>query len=41
MATPRSYASKRHNILEGLVTALKTIDGSGAFLSNLGEYVHP
>ena len=41
MATPRSYASKRHNILEGLVTALKTIDGSGAFLSNLGENVHP
>ena len=41
MATQRSYASKRHNILEGLVTALKTIDGSGAFLSNLGENVHP
>ena len=41
MATPRSYASKRHNILEGLVTALKTIDGSGAFLSNLGENAHP
>jgi hypothetical protein len=37
----RTYASRRHNILEGLVTALKTIDGSGAFLSNLGENVHP
>ena len=41
MATTRTYASRRHNILEGLVTALKTIDGSGAFLSNLGENVHP
>ena len=41
MATQRTYASRRHNILEGLVTALKTIDGSGAFLSNLGENVHP
>lgn len=41
MANPRSYASKRHNILEGLVTALKSIDGSGAFLTNLGENVHP
>ena len=37
----RTYASRRHNILEGLVTALKTIDGSGAFLSNLGDNVHP
>ena len=41
MATQRTYASRRHNILEGLVTALKTIDGSGAFLSNLGDNVHP
>tara|TARA_X000001382_G_scaffold62413_1_gene43070 strand:+ start:1159 stop:1614 length:456 start_codon:yes stop_codon:yes gene_type:complete len=41
MATQRTYASRRHNILEGLVTALKTIDGSGAFLSNVGENVHP
>ena len=37
----RTYSSRRHNILEGLVTALKTIDGSGAFLSNVGENVHP
>tara|TARA_Y100000114_G_scaffold99511_1_gene92676 strand:+ start:26 stop:481 length:456 start_codon:yes stop_codon:yes gene_type:complete len=41
MATQRTYASRRHNILEGLVTVLKTIDGSGAFLSNVGENVHP
>tara|TARA_Y100001937_G_C6997034_1_gene274686 strand:+ start:274 stop:726 length:453 start_codon:yes stop_codon:yes gene_type:complete len=37
----RTYASRRHNILEGLVTALKTIDGSGAFLTNVGDNVHP
>ena len=41
MANPRTYASRRHNILEALATALKTIDGSGAFLSNVGENVHP
>ena len=41
MATQRTYASRRHYILERLVTALKTIDGSGAYLSNLGENVHP
>ena len=41
MATQRTYASRRHNILEGLVTVLKTIDGSGAFLTNVGENVHP
>ena len=37
----RKYASRRHNIVEALVTALKGIDGSGAFLSNVGENVHP
>ena len=37
----RKYASRRHNIVEGLTTVLKQIDGSGAFLSNLGENVHP
>lgn len=37
----RKYASRRHNIVEGLVTVLKNIDGSGAFLSNVGENVHP
>ena len=41
MANPRTYASRRHNILEALATALKTIDGSGAFLSNVGDNVHP
>ena len=41
MASPRTYASRRHNILEALATALKTIDGSGAFLSNVGENVQP
>ena len=37
----RKYASRRHNIVEAIVTALKGIDGSGAFLSNVGENVHP
>lgn len=41
MATTRTYASRRMNILDALVTALKEINGSGTFLSDVGENVHP
>lgn len=37
----RNYTSRRLNIVEALTTKLKTINGSGAFLTDLGENVHP
>ena len=39
--TSRTYASRRARIIEALVTKLKTIDGQGAFLTDVGENVHP
>ena len=39
--TARIYASRRKRIIDALVTKLKTINGQGAFLSDLGENVHP
>ena len=39
--TSRTYASKRANIVNALVTKLKTINGQGAFLTDVGENVHP
>ena len=39
--TARTYASKRANIVNALVTKLKTINGQGAFLTDVGENVHP
>ena len=37
----RIYTSRRANILRSLATKLKDIDGSGAFLSDLQNNVHP
>jgi len=35
----RDYVSKRSNIIEALVTALKTINGAGQFLTDLNNNV--
>ena len=40
-ATARTYTSRRTNIAEALATKLKDIDGSGAFLSDVANNVHP
>ena len=37
----RTYTSRRANILRALTEKLKDIDGSGAFLSDLQNNVHP
>ena len=37
----RTYTSRRANILNALAEKLKDIDGSGAFLSDLQNNVHP
>ena len=39
--TARVYASRRKRIIDALVTKLKTINGQGAFLTDVGENVHP
>ena len=39
--TSRIYASRRKRIIDALVAKLKTINGQGAFLTNVGENVHP
>ena len=41
MSTERIYTSRRMNIIEALVTKLKDIDGSGAYLMDVNENVHP
>ena len=41
MATPRTYTSRRFNIVEALTNKLKNIDGSGAFLTDVANNVHP
>ncbi len=37
----RTYTSRRSNILNALVTKLKDIDGSGAFLTDVANNVEP
>jgi len=37
----RAYTSNRKRVVEALVTQLKTIDGTGAFLSNISDNVYP
>ena len=37
----RDYTSRRSNILDALVVKLKDIDGSGAFLTDVANNVHP
>jgi len=37
----RDYTSRRLNIVEALVSKLKTINGSGQFLTDVNENVHP
>ena len=37
----RDYTSRRLNIVEALTTKLKSINGSGAFLTDVNENVHP
>jgi len=41
MSLERTYTSRRMNIIEALVTKLKDIDGSGAYLMDVNENVHP
>ncbi len=41
MTTGRTYSSRRANIVKALVDKLKTIDGQGAFLTDIGNNVHP
>ena len=41
MTTGRTYASRRKRIVDSLVTRLKTIDGQGSFLTDVGNNVHP
>jgi len=37
----RDYTSRRLNIINALVDKLKTINGSGTFLTDVNENVHP
>ena len=37
----RDYTTRRQSIIGALVTKLKEIDGTGAYLTNLFENVHP
>jgi len=37
----RTYTSRRANIVESLAEKLKNIDGSGAYLSDVANNVHP
>ncbi len=39
--TARQYTTRRLGIVEGLVEVLKTIDGSGEFMTDLNENVSP
>lgn len=41
MTEERVYTSRRSNILNALTTKLKDIDGSGAFLTDVANNVHP
>lgn len=39
--TERTYATRRQSIINGLVEKIKEINGSGSFLTDLEENVHP
>ncbi len=39
--TARQYTTRRLGIVEGLVEVLKTIDGSGEFMTDLNEICSP
>ena len=39
--TARTYTSRRANLLKSIAEKLKDIDGSGAFLTDLQNNVHP
>lgn len=41
MANERNYTSRRQSIVTSLVTALKAIDGTGNFVTNVYNNVHP
>ena len=41
MESERVYTSRRSNILNAIVDKLKTIDGSGAMLTDVANNVHP
>lgn len=41
MSNNRKYTSRRSGIVTAIVDKLKTIDGSGAFVSSLFRNVHP
>ena len=41
MVDARTYTSRRSNIVEALANKLKDIDGSGAFLMDVGNNVEP
>ena len=41
MGSERVYTSRRSNILNAIVDKLKTIDGSGAMLTDVANNVHP
>ena len=41
MVDARIYTSRRQGILKALVEVLKSINGSGEYLSNLGDQVYP
>ena len=41
MSVSRTYSSRRRNIVQALADKLKTINGQGEFLSDLGENVVP
>lgn len=41
MTSARIYTSRRSNIVEALAEKLKNIDGSGAYLSDVANNVHP
>ena len=39
--TQRTFATRRQSLVSALVEKLKDIDGTGEFLSNVDENVHP
>lgn len=41
MGTERIYTSRRANIVQALAEKLKNIDGSGAYLTDVANNVHP
>ena len=41
MTTPRTYTSRRANIIAALTDKLKNINGAGQFLTDLQNNVHP